>query len=279
MTIGPSGRLVAPLAPTTTAAPRLALAMVLSAAVHGLVGGAIAWGWRSADPAPAVVLRVEMVLAPPAADPAAMATPPARVPEPPPDAVATVPAAPMSAPAPATPVDAPPALPAEHSVVRRAALPPRAKPAPPRPERNVPATPVAVAPTAAADAVPAPAPVAVGVPAATRAPPAVASLVSAPPSTPAMPPSAYLARLLAWIGRHKEYPRLAREAGIEGEVLVRFQIDRVGAVVQRSIERSSGHGVLDRAVLRMIERASPVPAPPDDLARLDFTVPIRFGLD
>ncbi|MFQ5458560.1 MAG: TonB family protein [Myxococcota bacterium] len=55
------------------------------------------------------------------------------------------------------------------------------------------------------------------------------------------------------------YPRVARRRGIEGTVHVRFGIRKDGRVDRLAIARSSGHRLLDRASLKTIERAQPLP--------------------
>jgi protein TonB len=50
------------------------------------------------------------------------------------------------------------------------------------------------------------------------------------------------------------YPRLARERGWEGEVLLRVLVSKEGDVRSLSVERSSNHAVLDAAALRAVRR-------------------------
>lgn len=50
-----------------------------------------------------------------------------------------------------------------------------------------------------------------------------------------------------------EYPPLLRDAGLGGTVMVGFLIDETGRVVETRIDRSSGHGSLDRAALRVAD--------------------------
>lgn len=81
--------------------------------------------------------------------------------------------------------------------------------------------------------------------------------------------------------RLRRYPPRASMRQIEGTVLVAFELDASGKVLARSIERSSGHDILDEAALSLIDRASPMPAPPPELARggsLRFSVPIGYRL-
>lgn len=75
------------------------------------------------------------------------------------------------------------------------------------------------------------------------------------------------------------YPRLARDRGWEGEVLLRVIVSEAGDVRRVSIERSSKHAVLDAAALRAVRRwrfhpsrLGPTPVEGEVL------VPLRFKL-
>ena len=62
---------------------------------------------------------------------------------------------------------------------------------------------------------------------------------------------------------------------------VHFTIDASGSVVEAGVQNSSGHDVLDRAAVDVIERAQPLPAPqPAAFGRRQFVIvaPIRFEL-
>ncbi|WP_422367452.1 energy transducer TonB [Pelagibius sp.] len=88
----------------------------------------------------------------------------------------------------------------------------------------------------------------------------------------------YSAIVLAWLERHKEYPRGAQQRRQEGVVLLFIAIDREGRVLEARIEQSSGRDVLDQAALDMLERAAPLPPVPDDMPqqRLEMVVPVQF---
>lgn len=90
----------------------------------------------------------------------------------------------------------------------------------------------------------------------------------------------YDALLLAWLERHKNYPRRAQMQRRQGIVIIRFVIDGEGRVMSRAIAESSGHDILDREGLATILRASPMPVPPPELAGgpLERLVPIAFSL-
>lgn len=67
---------------------------------------------------------------------------------------------------------------------------------------------------------------------------------------------------------------------MQGVAYLRFVIDADGKVMRYSVERSSGHRLLDDAVEKMIEKANPLPAIPAELGKtsLDLVVPVQFLL-
>ncbi|MDC7985021.1 TonB family protein, partial [Rhodoplanes sp. TEM] len=103
---------------------------------------------------------------------------------------------------------------------------------------------------------------------------------AAAPGSVAQVPPAVVTRwqtlLLAELNRKKRYPAAAR--GRAGTARVAFTIDHDGRVVSRSIATSSGSPALDAEALALLDRASPLPVPPAELAAaaLSFVVPIRF---
>jgi protein TonB len=126
----------------------------------------------------------------------------------------------------------------------------------------------------------------------TATPPPV---VAQPPvATPALPMAvpvpqkaagethdSYLGRVLARLNRFKQYPRAARQARIEGVVMLHFVMDADGKVTNFEIAKSSGRPVLDAEALALIQRAQPLPALPTDFPTrtLDAVVPIEFSLN
>lgn len=84
------------------------------------------------------------------------------------------------------------------------------------------------------------------------------------------------AQLLAHLERFKRYPQHARDRGDRGVAYLRFEIDSSGKVLSASVVRSAGFTELDNATLDMINRASPVPRPPQG-SKLRFTVPVVFS--
>jgi protein TonB len=90
---------------------------------------------------------------------------------------------------------------------------------------------------------------------------------------------AYLARISAWLNRHKRYPRQAQRRGQQGTVKVRFVVDRNGRVLTAEIVASPGYPLLEQATLELLQRAAPLPPLPAELpARLEIIWPAGFYL-
>ncbi len=92
--------------------------------------------------------------------------------------------------------------------------------------------------------------------------------------------AAYVSLLQQWLERHKLYPQRAMARRQQGTATLYFVVDRAGRVLEHRLEQSSGHRLLDREALAMIDRAAPLPRMPaamsgDDLAVI---VPIQFAL-
>lgn len=90
-------------------------------------------------------------------------------------------------------------------------------------------------------------------------------------------PAKWQSRLASHLERRKRYPAEARRNREEGTVYVRFKIDDGGNVLAVSVTRSSGSAALDEAVVDMVRRASPVPAPPAGVNKT-ITTPVRFNI-
>lgn len=92
-----------------------------------------------------------------------------------------------------------------------------------------------------------------------------------------MTPAKWQSRLMAHLERRKRYPSGARRRGEQGVAYVRFRIDGSGNVLSVSLARSSGFAELDQAVLSLVRRASPVPAPPPGVNKT-ITAPVQFSI-
>ena len=71
---------------------------------------------------------------------------------------------------------------------------------------------------------------------------------------------AYNALVFGHLQRFKRYPSSAR--GARGTTVVRFVLNRAGAVIESAVTKSSGNDALDREALEILRRASPFPAFP-----------------
>lgn len=138
--------------------------------------------------------------------------------------------------------------------------------------------------TAVSDVAPLTAPVSEPqVEAASKAPPSPET--TAPPSRPAPPATlaasaaqTWQGRLLAHLEQRKRYPAQARARGLQGVTYVRFTMDRQGRVLSASLDRSSGHGILDAEALALLRRAQPLPLPPAEIPGdpISLSVPVEF---
>jgi protein TonB len=92
--------------------------------------------------------------------------------------------------------------------------------------------------------------------------------------------SNYSNLLRAHIAKHKKYPRIAQRRKMQGEVVIEIQIKGDGSLVSKNIQKSSGHKVLDKEGMNMMEKSKPFPVPPEAMKDSVTTVlvPIAFNL-
>jgi periplasmic protein TonB len=210
---------------------------------HGaLLLAGLSWAASPPNASGAPVFAVEIAAAPPAPAPETKAAPPSP---------------PEVKPEPPKPV------PAELPV-------PRPKPPAPKPQPK---------PVAAATPAPSPAP------SAAPAPEPEAKTTAAP--APGANAQAALARATSWQGellgrleQFKRYPRSAQAKRRQGAAIVAFTIDRDGRLLAKRLNRSSGHDDLDTEALDLLDRAQPLPPPPENIPgeRIELVVPIQFYL-
>lgn len=91
---------------------------------------------------------------------------------------------------------------------------------------------------------------------------------------------AYKNALWSSIAKHKNYPRIAKMRGWQGDVILELSLDGNGQLLKKSVIKSSGYDVLDEEALRMVEKAVPFAIPPTALRGNNFTirVPVPFKL-
>ena len=119
-----------------------------------------------------------------------------------------------------------------------------------------------------------------------EAPPAPAEVVSKIPNVVPQEQvthsiESYSSLLANAIAKYKQYPKIAQMRGWQGTVIADLEIDGKGSVISVKIKKSSTYEVLDNEALEMIKKASPFPAPPDNLRGKNFNVlvPISFKLE
>jgi protein TonB len=90
----------------------------------------------------------------------------------------------------------------------------------------------------------------------------------------------WTSRVISRLERYKRYPSEAQSRGDRGVVRLAFSVDRSGGVHNARVVASSGSNVLDRETLAMIERASPLPPPPDEVRGnyIPVVVPIAYSI-
>jgi len=89
----------------------------------------------------------------------------------------------------------------------------------------------------------------------------------------------FAALVAARLARAKQYPDAAQARRMQGTGVVWFRIDAGGRVTAARLDQSTGHALLDEAIMRTLRRAS-LPAIPATLglSRMEFSVPIAFSL-
>ncbi|WP_409315927.1 energy transducer TonB [Pseudomonas sp. KCJK9016] len=88
--------------------------------------------------------------------------------------------------------------------------------------------------------------------------------------------------LLAHLQKYKEYPDNARSRNKTGTNRLRFVVDGEGNVLSFELVDSSGNADLDRATLKMIRRAQPLPKPPADMMKngpIELTAPFLYTIE
>lgn len=83
------------------------------------------------------------------------------------------------------------------------------------------------------------------------------------------------ARVRAHLVRRLRYPSRTRAHGV---AVVRLTFNPNGAITSASLLSSSGDVILDTAAVKLVQRSSPIPAPPPEIAQpsMSLTVPIKY---
>ncbi|MGH1441742.1 MAG: TonB family protein [Cellvibrionaceae bacterium] len=95
--------------------------------------------------------------------------------------------------------------------------------------------------------------------------------------------SSYENNLVAWLQRYKRYPSIAKRKGQQDIIELKITIDREGNVLSQNIIKASIYQSLNKATIRMIKKASPLPPVPKEIqnnkTRFTFIVPVVFKLN
>ena len=87
----------------------------------------------------------------------------------------------------------------------------------------------------------------------------------------------YNALVFGHMQRFKRYPASAH--GATGTVMVRFELNRKGEVIESAVDKSSGNAVLDQEALALFKRANPFPpfpsAKPEN--QDSYVAPVNFA--
>ena len=92
----------------------------------------------------------------------------------------------------------------------------------------------------------------------------------------------YKQELSAWLKKFKRYPTIAKRRAYQGLVTVRFSINNEGVLLDHEIIHASQYKSLNNAVIKMLEKATPMPAIPAELQTsegyYEYEIPVRFEL-
>ena len=154
----------------------------------------------------------------------------------------------------------------------------KAEPTPSKPSaKAAPEAPAQPAPAAPVQAVPSPAP-----PATANSPGPVAKAEPAPtaPSADAGTLETYRMELMRMARAYKRYPRVAMDNNWEGRVVIRMIIGANGMISSISVVSTSGHEILDKQALDMIQKAKPRVQIPAALRGREFPldIPVVYSL-
>ncbi|MDX7988092.1 energy transducer TonB [Xenorhabdus sp. 12] len=89
------------------------------------------------------------------------------------------------------------------------------------------------------------------------------------------------AEVTGHLNRYKKYPQDAKRRNRTGRPVVKFTVNQQGVVLDSNLIRPSGTNSLDREARMVLERAQPLPAPPEVIltnGRITVELPIDFYL-
>lgn len=89
----------------------------------------------------------------------------------------------------------------------------------------------------------------------------------------------YANKIRAILNAHRIYPRYARQRKMQGQAVVEIYISKTGQILDFKLSKSTGHHVLDEAVIAMIKKVPAFPSLPTSAAKpMWFKVPVDFRI-
>ncbi len=90
----------------------------------------------------------------------------------------------------------------------------------------------------------------------------------------------YSLELRQLMDKYKVYPVMARKMGIQGRVMVRFTLDRSGAVQSFEVIQPAGAEILNSAAKELVKKISGLKPFPQELNRAawQFEIPVEYRL-
>ena len=87
--------------------------------------------------------------------------------------------------------------------------------------------------------------------------------------------------LRQYINNSKSYPTFAKRLRIQGQVVVEFEVDRMGKISQPKVKKGSSYPRLDRAAQSLIAALEEFKPFPKELASksLTFAIPVEYTLE
>lgn len=90
----------------------------------------------------------------------------------------------------------------------------------------------------------------------------------------------YVDQVRAVIESHRIYPGTARRRKLEGMAVIQIRVNRTGHILDHHFVQSTGHHILDQAVLDMVQASDPLPAIPPEIDKtvISIKIPVGFQL-
>nr|WP_321268403.1 energy transducer TonB [uncultured Sulfurimonas sp.] len=91
--------------------------------------------------------------------------------------------------------------------------------------------------------------------------------------------TSFIAGLYSMLDERKTYPRMAKRRKLEGVSEISFTLEKDGSIKNVFLSKSSGHKILDKAALKILNSMEFYKAIPDavSLASLNLNIPIKYS--